>query len=493
MTEQATLIATLAAPPSVEGTELTCLDAGVERLEVRADRVGDPDPDWLRQRFPGQLLYTLRSRDEGGDFDGPPADRAKRLGRAARSYDFVDLEAQRDLEEDLLAEIPAQKRILSWHGPPTGLGELHRRVKEMTRVPAALYKLVPAARRSGEEMAPLELLAELERRDVVAFASGAVGVWTRMVAPHLGAPVVYGASGEVPGAPGQPSISRLRTDYGLPRLPRVERYFGIVGQPVSHSLSPRLHNGAYRALGIPASYLAFHADSFADFWLEVVEGKLFGGRIPALEGLSVTAPCKQSALSVAGASSPLAKQIDSANTLCRGAAGWEAETTDPAGVVGPLTAAGVDLAGVPVVVLGCGGAGRAAAAGLHQAGARVSVANRSVRPGKAVAERLGLPFVLLSELVPEDFSVLVNATSLGHNDDDPLPLEVPRLRPDAVVVDMVYRREPTPLLREVRSTRRRGIDGREVLLHQALGQFRLMTGQELPLDLGRQLLGLEGG
>src|SRR4030095_3950665 len=125
-------------------------------------------------------------------------------------------------------------------------------------------------------------------------------------------------------------------------LPPASVLAGLAGNPVGHSLSPRLHNAAYRALGLPRLYLPFHVESFGDFWLEVVEsGSLDVLGLP-LTGLSVTAPFKEAALAMAGASSPLAERVQSANTLLLNDGVWEAETTDPEGVVQTLLARGID-------------------------------------------------------------------------------------------------------------------------------------------------------
>ena len=390
---QATLVATLAAPPSADGAEVAALAGAADWLEVRADLTGELEPAWLRQRFPGRLLYTLRSRDEGGRCDAGAARRAERLtAAAAAGYDLVDLEAERDDDGELLAKIPAERRLVSWHGPAADLAALERRIEAMSEVPASLYKLVPTAVQPGEELAPLALLASLERRDVVAFAGGASGAWTRLLAPRLGAPWVYGATGERPAAPGQPTIAALRGDYGLPALPPAAALFGVVGNPVGHSLSPRLHNGAYRELGVPALYVAFEPASFGDFWLEVVENGLFDDLGLPLSGLSITAPFKRSALAVAGAASPLVERIGAANTLVRQEGVWEAESTDPAGIVHPLAARGVDLAGRAAAVVGAGGAGRAAAFALARAGAHVTLVNRGEERGGRPPRRSASPF-----------------------------------------------------------------------------------------------------
>ncbi len=502
--ESASLVATLTGPWT---PQLAAGLEGVEWLEVRADLVGDLDPEPLRAAFPGKLLYTLRSRAEGGAFDGSPERRKRRLLDAASRYDRVDLEGARDLAPELLTAIPPPRRLISWHGPATDLAGLESCFARLAVAEAALYKLVPAALHSGDELAPLQLLHHLERSDVLAFASGPVGVWTRLIAPRLGAAVVYGAAGEPAGAPGQPSIRVLRDDYGLPSLPPIGSLFGIVGNPVSHSLSPRLHNGAYRQLGIPALYLPFETDSFGDFWLEVVEEGILEALGLPIHGLSVTAPFKSAALAVAGAESPLATMIGAANTLVLRDSVWEAESTDPDGVIAPLRHRSIDPAGKRAAVIGAGGGGRAAALGLARAGAQVTLFNRTQERGQQAAADLNLPFLPLQALQPADYDLLVNATSLGRapvapisfgspgagTAAEPLPFAVAALRPGAVVIDLVYRHAPegpTPLRAAAGAHGAATIDGREVLLGQALAQFRLMTGRDLPKPLARRLLDL---
>jgi shikimate dehydrogenase len=247
-------------------------------------------------------------------------------------------------------------------------------------------------------------------------------------------------------------------------------------------------------LGIPALYLAFHAERFGDFWLEVVEdGRLAELGLP-LRGLSVTSPYKEAALAVAGAPSPRAQMVAAANTLIETEGVWEAESTDPEGVVLPLRRLGVELAALPVAVVGAGGAGRSAVVGLKEAGARVTLVNRSEERGRQVAADLGVPFAPLAgfdagtEL--ESFGVVVHATTLGRDPSDPLPFDPGRLRAGAVLVDLVYLEGETPLLAATRAAGRRAVDGREVLIYQALEQFRLMTGRELPIAVAREALGL---
>jgi 3-dehydroquinate dehydratase/shikimate dehydrogenase len=539
----ASLVATLTTPLT---PELAAGLDGVEWLEVRADVLGDLDPEPLRRLFPGKLLYTLRSRAEGGFFEGSAERRKRRLLEAAGRYDRVDLEVARDLAPELLTAVPRELRLISWHGPASDVEALEACFARMAAAEAALYKLVPWAVQPGEALAPLMLLHQLQRADVIAFAGGDAGTWTRLVAPRLGAPVVFGAAGDAPGAPGQPSIRTLCDDFGLPALPPVATLFGVVGNPVAHSLSPRLHNGAYRELGIPALYLPFQTDAFGDFWLEVVEEGVLETLGLAIHGLSITAPFKAAALAVAGAESPLAGLIGGANTLVLRQGVWEAESTDPEGVVEPLRERGIEIEGRRAAVVGAGGAGRAAAVGLSRAGARVTIFNRSAERGERAAEELGMECRALGELAVAmgELEMVVNATPVGRGAevgvgmgvgpgaarpeagaggqvrgaqqasqgrrgeaarrgeqvqpgeraaDEALPFPVDGLRAGTVVIDLVYRRPeegPTPLLAAAAARGALTVDGREVLLGQARGQFRLMTGRELPRELARRLLGL---
>ncbi|MDA8016593.1 MAG: type I 3-dehydroquinate dehydratase [Thermoanaerobaculia bacterium] len=488
--KRTSLVATLTTPPSDDGAELRSLPEGTDWLEVRADLVGDLDPAWLRDRWSGGLIYTLRSKAEGGKAKGGRAARQRRLSAAAADYDLVDLEAERDRTDEMLGAIPAEQRLISWHGPSTHLTGLKERFAGLAKTPARFYKMIPFAAQSGDGIRALALLDSVRRDDFICFAAGDIGSWTRILAPRLGCPLVYGAFGDEPGAPGQWTVEKLSRDYGLPHLPAIDRVCGIVGNPVVHSLSPRLHNGAYRELGVSAVYVALHVEAFGDFWLEVVEsGSMEVLGLP-LRGLSVTSPHKEVALAVSGASSPRAQHIEAANTLVRHDEVWEAESTDPDGVVLALTSAGVELGGRKAAVVGCGGAGKAAAYGLQLAGAKVTLVNRSKERGKKASMELALPYRPLDEFDPARYDVIVQATALGHLSDDPLAFDPERLAPHAAVLDMVYGSGPTRLLQRVEELGRIAVEGREMLLYQALEQFRLMNGCELDEKLARDLLSI---
>ncbi|HEV3469641.1 MAG TPA: type I 3-dehydroquinate dehydratase [Pyrinomonadaceae bacterium] len=487
--KKATLIATLAAPPSAEGTELSALPDTVGWLEVRSDLLGDLDPDWLRSRFRGRLLYALRSSAEGGDFAGPLRQRHERLMKAARGYDLVELEAERDSTADVLAEIPAHKRLLSWHGDDCDLPSLKNRFGRLAACPAALYRLVTKAAKGSGELAVLSLLRSLGRADTLAYSTGPLGFWTRLVAPHLGAPVVIGSVPDGRSAPAEPSINRLIEDYGLPLLAPLEGLYGIVGNPVFHSLSPRLHNAAYRALDHPALFVPFQVDSFTEFWHEVVRGGVLESVGVPIKGLTVASPHKETALATAMTASRMARRAESANILVQDDGAWKADTTDPEVVFTAQREHGVQTERKRAAVIGCGGAGRAIAAALDLNGAGVTMVNRGAERGRYAARLLDLPYTPLSTFSAGGFDLVVNATPVGR-DDGEVPFDLETLGAEGVVIDLVYGSAPTPLVAGAGRNGRVVIDGREVLLAQVLRQFRMMTGREMPESLAREKLGL---
>lgn len=182
---KAALIGTLITPPSPSGAELAALPSSVDWLEVRADLVGDIDPEWLRSHFKGRLIYLLRSREEGGAFSDSLPERHRRLTTAALQYDRVELEAARDCTPALLSEIPSEQRLISWHGPAGDLSELKERFAQMSAVPATNYKLVTHCETITDEFTSLLLLKELGRSDTIAYSVGPLGFWSRVVALHL--------------------------------------------------------------------------------------------------------------------------------------------------------------------------------------------------------------------------------------------------------------------------------------------------------------------
>jgi 3-dehydroquinate dehydratase/shikimate dehydrogenase len=475
-------------PPSPGGEELSALPAGVDWLEVRADLVGDLDTDWLRSRFGGRLLYSLRSNVEGGNYAGACEDRHERLRRAARSYELIELEGERDCTPELLASIPVKQRVISWRGTVSNLAELEVKFAQLSAVPSRFYKLVTEAAKGHDEFVPLALLKVLRRTDTIAYADGPLGFWSRLVALRLGAPAIFGLVPNGATIPTEPTINKLIEDYALPWLSSPREIYGVVGSPVFHSLSPRLHNAAYRAMNYSALFVPLHVESFIEFWHEVILPDMFATLGLSLKGLTVISPHKEAALQIAEKVSPMARQAESANILVRDNGWWRADTTDPEVVSMARREHNLQVGDKRIAVIGCGGAGRAIAAALNQAGAGITLVNRGAERGEHAAHLLSLPYIPLAGFNAEGYDILVNATPVGR-DDDNSPFKVEQVDKEAVVIDLVYGSRPSPLVADALAHERLVIDGREVLLAQVRRQFQMMTGRELPLTPKRALGG----
>ncbi|HEY3040370.1 MAG TPA: type I 3-dehydroquinate dehydratase [Pyrinomonadaceae bacterium] len=485
---KASLIATLKHHPSPNGKELIALPNSVEWLEVRADLVGDLDPAWLRDHFKGRLLFTLRSKDEGGNNSDSLPDRHRRLETAAHVYDRVELES-RDLSQKLLAQIPIEKRLISWHGPANDLPELQTRFARLSSTPASLYKLVTMATKIRDEFGPLSLLKSLARTDTIAYSTGLLGFWSRLAALQLGAPAISGlvSQGRVSSSE-PPTIEKLIDHYGLPEVGSAKQLFAIIGNPIFHSLSPRLHNRAYRAINFPALFVPLQVESFAEFWREFVLSKVLHSLGLPINGMTVASPHKEEALLSAKEVSSMSRWADSANILTRNNGWWNADTTDPEVIYMAGRERRVHVKSKRAAVIGCGGAGRAIAAALVKSGAGVTLINRGEERGNKAAGLLGLDYVPLPDFDAKGYDIVVNATPVGR-DSDEIPFKIESLNDEAVVIDLVYGSRPTPLVGSTLARERVVIDGRDVLLTQVLQQFRMMTGREMSVALALETLG----
>ncbi len=487
----AALVACLSRCPADGGLALINRARGAEWLLLRADLIGELGSAWLKAIHPWRLIYALRTRAHGGFADPAQSDRADVLREAAMTHDLVELEAPHDLTPDVLAVVPPARRLVTWRVPAQSGPALAKRLHWLTSFEAAAYQLVVACGCRADALAPLDLLAAAGRRDVVAYAAGEAGLWSRVLSPFLGSPFVFGGLEDDTDA-GEPSVARLVDDFGLPDPGPVRMTFGIAGDAVSQSLSPRLHNACYRALGVSAIFLPFPVDVFGPFWDEMVAGQALKRLGLPLQGLTVSSPNKEMALQAVPAVAPAAHRAWSANLVYRRGGHWVADTTDPAGVTETLFRRGIAVAGRRAAVAGCGGSGRAIASALARLGAHVVLSNRGRIRGELASRRLGLPLVELTALKAEDFDLIVNATPVGRASAD-LPFACDRLKAGTVIVDLVYAPQPTALAAVATACGARVISGHEVLLVQATRQFAKMTGKAIPVALMADQIELPSG
>jgi len=249
---------------------------------------------------------------------------------------------------------------------------------------------------------------------------------------------------------------------------------GVLGDPVGHSRSPAIHNAAFEALGLEWRYVKLPVA--ADLFAETVRALPASG----YRGANVTIPHKEAALALADHVGDAARTIGAANTLTFGDGAIHADNTDAAGLLAALP---VTPQGMRALVLGAGGAGRAAAWALRQAGADVTVWNRTAERARALARELGVAAVE----VPDPAELVVNATSVGLRPGDSIEeLPLAALDPPELAVELVYGDHETPFAAWAAAGGVEVVEGLEVLIRQGALSFEHWTGREPPVDVMRR-------
>jgi shikimate dehydrogenase len=254
---------------------------------------------------------------------------------------------------------------------------------------------------------------------------------------------------------------------------------GIAGQPVSHSLSPIIHNAWMAGAGDDAAYVPFAPKDETGF-----DALVAAGRAGLIAGLNVTAPFKEQAFALADEASAAAKAVSSANILIFKDGRVRADSSDGMGVLYALKeqAPALDLNGASVVILGAGGAARAGAGALIEAGARIGILNRTRDRAETLASDLGPSVSVVDEAALPSADLVINALSIR-----PL-IDLAILKPSAVVMDMTYRPVVTPFLQAARDRDLVTVDGLAMLIGQAAPFYQALFQRDPPaIDL-RQLL-----
>ena len=457
-------------------------------VELRLDYLGSTTErvtflrSLRRARVRLAMIATLRRRQAGGRFRDSVESQVAWLRLALEAgCRWVDLEmesaaAVRQLSLDALLGL--DRIILSYHNFQLTPGDLGRLAMRLEQLKPFAVKIATYARKNSQ-VSQLLRLARGRRRIVVPM--GEAGAWGRILALRAGSALAYARPDQGTGtAPGQLSISELRTLYRAHRLNPRTRIYGIIGNPVAHSLSPVMQNAAFQARRQDAVYVPFLVSDLKDF--------LRTAREIGLSGFSVTRPHKESMLRYLDGCDPLARRIGAVNTVVvRGNGKLYGYNTDYVGVLRPL-ARHMDLTQKRVLIVGAGGAARAVAFALAWAGSQVFIAARRPAQAEGLARAAHATAVALDRLHRLDFHAIVNATPVGMEPNaHASPLKASQLRAQ-IVFDMVYRPRQTKLLRLARERGIRIIPGWQMLLEQGAAQFEIWTGLRAPMRAMRQAL-----
>ncbi|MDA3960194.1 MAG: type I 3-dehydroquinate dehydratase [Planctomycetota bacterium] len=424
---------------------------------------------------------TNRIASEGGDWDGDENQRISWLLEADRAgAAYIDVELQAVAR---LTEMPKRaKLVLSYHDF-AGMGhDLPGKIETMFAAGATVAKVAV----TPHDAADLDQLAELcarwgahgqakeANRGLIAIGMGEIGLPSRLLAGAWGSAWTFGRIDAEGSAPGQPMIVDLIKRFRVPDQGPDTRIFGVLGDPVGHSLSPVIHNAAFTADELDAVYVPFLAHDAVNFWRQCHSW---------IDGLSITIPHKTALIEEMDEIEELALKIGAINTIYRGENGQTigANTDAPAAVDCIEQAAG-NIGNRQVLVLGAGGVSRAIAFALKAAGADVTLANRTAARAQALADEVGCHWVPAEEALDQAYEVLVNGTSVGmESEESPWPLD--QHRHGSVVFDTVYTPLETRLLQDAQAQGCVPICGLSMLIGQALGQYERWTGLQAPEPL----------
>lgn len=494
--------------------------AGADAVELRIDSwTGDVGvlASYLSEHADRTWIVTCRSRTEGGESAETAEDRAARVAAATRDtnayvdFEFADWrrsgEVRRVLGETAAIEdsptggstrqsggSTRRRLILSSHrfdAPPDDLAADFAEMASTGK--AAAFKIAFIARDICDAVSALDLLRQ-QTKPAIAICMGDEGLMSRVLAKKFGAFASFaGLTDADATAPGQLSADTMKNLYRWDAIDEATQVFGVIGDPVAHSLGPRLFNRWFADAGMNAVYLPMRVtttrDCLARFltlcsqqvWLDVV-------------GLSVTIPHKTGVLRWLGDRvHRTAKGVGAVNTVVFAKDGPTGFNTDcyaaTASIAAALGRRPDELAEVSVDVLGTGGAARAVLSGLCGLGCPVTVYGRSAERTKSLAEAFGCRAAAWDDRQNRSGDVLVNCTSVGMWPDvDASPMPSGSLDGLHLVFDTVYNPLQTKLLADAKSAGAATQSGLDMFIRQAAAQFELWTGQAPDVDAGRRLL-----
>jgi 3-dehydroquinate dehydratase/shikimate dehydrogenase len=438
-------------------------------VELRLDTVADPDVAGALAGRRCPAIVTCRPAWEGGSFAGSEEERRRLLADAVElGAEYVDLEWRGRFDE-LIARRGGRGVVLSSHDFEGTSPDLAAQLQAMRSSGAEVVKIAVTARKLSDCIALLDVGAQAGRQGgLVLIAMGDYGLSTRVLAARFGS--MWSYAGGVSDI-GQITAESLLKDYRFRTLSETTSVYGLVGGSIGHSVSPAMHNAAFRVAQLNAVYLPWPATSADDF---VTFGRALG-----IKGASVTIPHKVSLFERMDDLDAVARRIGAINTIRAGDDGrWTGGNTDASGFLQPLQER-VSLNGMRAAVLGAGGAARAVSVALAASGCAIRIHARDAAKAKQTA-------ALTSADVgpwppgPGTWDLLINCTPIGmHPNADETPLPKAALT-GRCVYDLVYNPQVTRLLREAATAGCLTIGGLEMLVAQAHEQFQSWTGSTAP-------------
>jgi len=424
------------------------------------------------------VIATCRRVASGGKFRGGIPAQMEVLEKAADAgCQLVDVEIQtaahvKPAKLDRLRFKAAV--VLSFHDFK-GTQKLEETLKKMSSYPADFYKVVSTATSLYDNVTMMKFLeAHQDTYSLVGLCMGEQGIISRILAVRAGSAFTFAAvAADQKTAAGQVTSQELRNTYRIDQVDAATKVYGVAGDPVSHSLSPAIMNAALRRENVNGVFVALHVKSLKDL--------LACMRDIPIQGLAITMPHKQAILRHLDNTDPFTAKIGACNTVVRSQDGkLYGFNTDTSGVVRPLEQR-MTLNDAKILVLGAGGAARAAVFGLKDRGAQISILNRSLAAAHKLARQARARTIKRADLKRLEFDVIINATPVGMGNPRESPLNADEIKAK-YVFDMVYDPTETRLLKLAKECGAEVIAGSEMFVHQAARQFEIWTGKPAPRE-----------
>ena len=460
-------------------------------IELRLDYIKKPDPKRLLESRTRPVIVTNRPIREGGKYDGSEEERIALLKLAIQlQADFVDVEHDsiQNIRRDTEHRVPT-KIIVSYHNFRETPGDLTAIYQKLSQYGADVIKIVTYANDITDNVKIYRLLRQTQT-PTISFCMGEHGIISRILYKKFGSYLTF-ASLRVgkESAPGQVCIEELLNIYRTRNQDKNTAVYGLIGNPVSHSISPIIHNTLFKEMNFNSIYVPFKVEKIGDF--------IKGFRGLDVKGYSVTIPHKESVISHLDAIDPIAKKIGAVNTIVNRDGQLIGFNTDCDAAIKVLegmdqvsaTAAKDDrLKGKKVALIGAGGAARAIAFGLKEHGAQITIINRNYERAQSLAKDVGCLFRKFDDLQSIEADILINATPVGMFPKvNETPIDKNKLKPNMGVFDTIYNPIETKLLRDAKAQGCKVVGGLPMFVHQAAAQFKLWTGLTPPLELIRDI------
>lgn len=436
--------------------------------------------NFLELRREVTAIATCRRKVNGGKFTGSVAGELEVLLKAAAAgFDLLDVELQ--TAEAMRASdwkklrAPGAALLVSYHDfkATRDLGKIYARIKPLH---PDFIKIVTTARSLTDNVTMMRFLeSKRDEGNVIGICMGDIGVISRVLGLRAGSRFTFASAttGEET-APGQIAARTLTEAYRADQVDAGTKVYGVAGNPVVHSLSPVMMNTAFHRETVNGVYLALQTDNLADLLLLIRE-------VP-VQGVSVTMPFKQEIMKHLDRTDALSQKIGACNTVVRSQDGkLIGYNTDVTGVIRPLEQR-MDLRKAKILLLGAGGAARAAAFALKQRGADVFILNRTPQTAQKLAREAEAKTIRRDQVAKTSFDVILNATSVGMVGSKQQTILEEKELNAKLVFDMVYSPMDTPLLRMARSKGLAVITGAEMFVQQGAEQFQLWTGKPAPRE-----------